>query len=150
MKKYIVCLLIIGMLFSLSACSSGEEEIQATLTDFVRACQDLDVKAMLKCIDPAIARPVSNGLSLVGLFTDIDSENLIEDVFDLLFDKDVDPSEFLSGIQFSNLKIEQDGDEAIVKCILTAEISGEQLEYKTEIDMIQEEDHWYISNVRFP
>ena len=120
------------------------------MTEFESACQKLDVKAMLNCIDPAIARPVSNGLSLVGLFTDIDSENLIEEVFDLLFDKDVDPSEFLSGIQFSDIEIDRDGDTAVVKCILAAEISGEHLEYKAEIDMIQEKDYWYISNVRFP
>ena len=150
MKTFSVFLVLVGMLFSLSACNGGEKEIKATLTEFEYACQTLDVKAMLNCIDPAIARPVSNGLSLIGLFTDIDSEDLVEKVFDLLFDMDVEPSEFFSGIKFSNLKITQNGNDAVVECILAAEISGERLEFKAEIDMIQEEEHWYISNICFP
>ena len=150
MKKILTLFLVLCMLLPLSGYSGSNEEIKATLTEFQYACQNLDVKAMLNCIDSDISRPVSNGLSVLGLFLDTDAEDLVEEVFDLLFDWEVDPYAFLSGIEFSDIKIEEDGDTAVVNCILVVEISGERLEYDSEIDMIQVDDHWYISNVRFP
>lgn len=149
MKKFIVLCLTVTFVLLLTACGNREDRIKTRLYDFEDACQGLDVKGMLSCIDPSIARPVSNAMSLVGIFSDVNSDELIDKVFTLLFDDDVNPREYLSGIEFENMEIDSDRKSATVECLISAIISGERIEKKANVKMIKVDDEWYISGIRF-
>ena len=51
MKKLLVLLLSIIMLLSMSGCTSDKSQIKDALSEFEYSCQNLDVDAMLACID---------------------------------------------------------------------------------------------------
>jgi hypothetical protein len=152
MKKvlcYLITILLIGtMTMGITGCTSKASEIKDTLSEFEYACRDLDVNAMLKCIDPDIADPIRLGLALVSTFTDADYEDLVDGLFDNIgtseFGSSFNAEDFLSTISVSDAKLKIKKQNATVTCKINFELAGEQFKRDATIKMIKKDDKWYI------
>lgn len=151
MKKFVAMLLVVAIAVSLVGCGSAkrEKEILKTLDRFEAACHSLDVNAILDCLDPDYARPISGVLSVVSLFTD--TSEWLPKAFNLLFGQDEDPEQFMSAVTFENPEVSSKKSNAVVEADLTANVAGRVLSYKVEVKMIYEKDkdEWYISGIHF-
>lgn len=154
MKKLVSLLLVVAIMVSLVGCGAGErrEAILDTLDHFEKSCQRLDIDGILDCLNPSYARPISTAKALLGAFTDVNTDELLQTAFELLFDqKDVDPEAFLSAVTFENPEVSSKKTTGLVKADLTVNIAGEKLSYNVEVEMKydEEEDLWFISGIDF-
>lgn len=144
----VIIMLIVTMTFGITGCASKASQIKDTLSEFEYSCRNLDVNAMLKCIDPDISDPIRLGLALVSTFTDTDYEDLVEDLFDNIrtseFGTKFDAEDFLSTISVSDSKLKTKKHRATVTCKISFELAGEQFERDATIEMIEKDDKWYI------
>lgn len=148
-QRMLAVVLIICLLLSMTACKSKSEGIKETLSEFESACRELDVNAMLNCIDPDIAQPIKIGLIVYGKTTGSSIEQTLGEVVTSVFGQNYDPKEFLSNISFEDMKIKAKKRTAKVKCNIVYNIYGEDFKQKATISMMREEDDekWYISGI---
>lgn len=152
MKRIVRCfvsiILIVTMAFGMTGCVSKTSQIKDTLSEFEYACRNLDVNAMLKCIDPDISDPIRLGLALVSTFTDADYEDLVDSLFDNIgaseFGSSFDAEDFLSTISVSDAKLKTKRHSATVTCKVNFELAGEQFKRDATIEMVEKDDKWYI------
>ena len=150
MKRVIVVLLAMAVMVVSSACAADVSDIGDTLTEFEYACHNLDVRAMLNCIDPDVAEPVKFTISAYSALTGQDSEDVLDEVVIAIFGADFDPDEFLSHITITDPKIEVKKNTATVTCVVNFELSGDMYHWDAAIDMIKTDDKWYIAGFEFP
>lgn len=149
--RYLVTIvLIVTMTMEMTGCTSKASQIKDTLSEFEYAARNLDVNAMLKCIDPDISDPIRLGLALVSTFSDADYEDLVDGLFDNLgaseFGSSFNAEDFLSTISVSDPKIKTKKNRAVVTCKLSFELAGEQFTRDATIEMIEKDDKWYIAS----
>lgn len=147
--RYLVTImLIVTMAFGMTGCASKTSQIKDTLSEFEYACCNLDVNAMLKCIDPDVSDPIRLSLALVSTFTDTDYEDLVDGLFDNIgaseFGSSFDAEDFLSTISVSDAKVKTKKNRATVTCKINFELAGEQFKRDATIEMIEKDDKWYI------
>lgn len=156
MKKYfknlVIACLIVTMAAGLSGCGSkADKEINKTLDEFQYSCQNLDVKAMLDCVNPDVADPIRFGFALISQFTETEYEDIVDCLFDGLlsgeFGEEFDCKEFLNTINLSEIEIDSDGNHADVSCKLNFELAGQEFSRPTKIGMIQVDEKWYIDGL---
>ncbi len=145
-KRVMALALACVMVLSLAGCGGAKSKIKGTISDFEKACQELDLEAMLDCVDPTVAEPAKAGLSLLGALAGDEAEMLGE-VASAIFGSVADPDEFLSKIRIKAGDISVDGDSATVEATLSAEVGGEKIEQPATIRMKQDDDEWYIAGV---
>lgn len=146
-KRWIAALLAVCMLLSLTACKTNTLQIKDTLTEFEYACHNLDLKAMLKCIDPDISDTIRLGLSAVGALTGKDTDDLLDMAVEAVFGADYDPEEFLSRITVTEPKVKIKKKNATVDCKIGFELGGDTFQKGAIIRMRKVEDQWYISGI---
>lgn len=147
-QKIVAIILSIVLICSLTGCSS-KSQIKDTLNEFEYACQNLDISAMLRCIDPVISDPIRLGMALLSGTTGIDYEDLVDVLFanikSLGIGGNFDPKVFLNTLSLSKEKIKVKKNKATVNCLLGFEIAGEHFDKPVTIDMIKDDDNWYIA-----
>lgn len=148
MKKIVIVLLVCTILLSLCGCKRTEG-ITNTLQNFGQACRDLDLNAMLNCVDPTIAKPIQFGLALYGVVADSDVQDTLDDLVGLVFGEDYRSSEFLSTLQFSDFHLSGHGSSAKVNCKVSFELSGQSFTREATITLVEKDDTWYISKISF-
>ena len=148
LRYLVVIMLVVTMNFGMTGCASKASQIKDTLSEFEYACHNLDVNAMLKCIDPDISDPIRLGLALVSTFTDADYEDLVDGLFnnigDSEFGSSFDAEDFLNTISVSDAKLKTKKHRATVTCKINFELAGEQFKRDATIEMIEKDDKWYI------
>jgi len=152
MNRFVALLLAACLCLScLTGCESKSSKIKDTLSEFEYACQNLDVDAILDCIDPDIADPIRFAVALYSGATGQDYEDFLDSVFDDLvagvFGIDFDPYDFLSTISFTDIKVKTKKDYATVTCELNFEIAGEQFKRDATIYMIENDENWYVASI---
>lgn len=153
-KRYISAILLtVIMLFGTTGCTSKSSQINDTLSEFEYACQNLDVNAILKCIDPDISNPIRLGLAIFSTIADADYEDIVDGLFDnissLEFDFDFNAKEFLRTISITDTEVKAKKNTAVVTCKAGFELAGEYFDKYAEIDMIKKDEKWYISSLDF-
>lgn len=145
-KRIFAVTLVAALLLSLCACGS-KGEIKKTLSEFEYACKNLDLNAMLNCIDPTVAKPVQIGLAIYGMVTDNNVEDMLDDLVELVFGENYESSDFLSKLSIIDPDINRSGNTANVECKISFELSGQEFEKEATIKLVEKEDVWYISGI---
>ena len=151
-NRMIALMLVALVLVScLTGCSGAAGEIRDTLQEFEYACRHLDTDAILGCVDPDVADPIRMILALYSQATGRDYEDVTDGILEKvvygIFGEDFDPDDFLSTLSVTDAKLEVDGDEAVVNCVINFEIAGEKFARNSAIYLVEIRDRWYISYI---
>lgn len=146
-KRWIAVLLAVCMLLPLTACKTNASQIRDTLSEFESACHSLDLRGMLRCIDPDISEPIRLGLGAVGALTGQDTNDLLDMAVKSVFGANYDPEEFLSRITVTDPKLKIKKKNATVDCKIGVELGGDTFQKGAVIRMRKVEDQWYISGI---
>ena len=151
MKIFKMCaalILIIVLTVSICACGDQNNEIKTLTKNFENSCNKLDMNAMLDCIDPDISGSVKKLTGLIGMFSDKDTDELLDSFAKVLFSELPENSkEFFSSIKIKldNIKIDEDSASATAE--ITYEISGEDNTSNANFEYTRIDEKWYISNL---
>ena len=151
MKIFKMCaalILIIVLTVSMCACGNKNNEIKTLTKNFENSCNKLDMNAMLDCIDPDICDSVKKLTGLVGMFSDKDTDELLDSFAKVLFSELPENSkEFFSSIKIKLDNIEIEEDSASATAEITYEISGEKNKSNANFEYARIDEKWYISNL---
>lgn len=151
MKIFKMCaalILIIVLTVSMCACGNQNNEIKTLTKNFENSCNKLDMNAMLDCIDPDISGSVKKLTGLIGMFSDKDTDELLDSFAKVLFSELPENSkEFFSSIKIKLYNIETDDDSASATAEITYEISGEDNKSNANFEYTRIDEKWYISNL---
>ena len=145
-RKISALLAVILLAGTLSGCSGGSK-INDTLDEFEYAARNMDIKAMLDCIDPLIADPVRDVYSLYHLVAKEKVEESFEKMIKDVFGVELDISDFLTDLSFEDRLVKVAGSRGTVKCRTVFEIKGEPFKRDTIIIMRKKRGIWYIAGV---
>ena len=151
MKKLKFCsalILIIALSITMCACGNQNNEIKTLTNNFENSCNKLDMNAMLDCIDPDISGSVKKLTGLIGMFSDKDTDELLDSFAKVLFSELPENSkEFFSSIKIKLDNIEIEEDNASASAEITYEILGEDNKSNATFEYIRIDEKWYISNL---
>lgn len=151
MKIFKMCaalILIIVLIVSMCACGNQNNEIKTLTKNFENSCNKLDMNAMLDCIDPDISGSVKKLTGLIGMFSDKDTNELLDSFAKVLFSELPENSkEFFSSIKIKLDNIVTDEDSASATAEITYEISGEDNKSNANFEYTRIDEKWYISNL---
>lgn len=154
-NKRFLCLIAVLMLtLQFTACGgSAKNECQNVLDEFEYACNELDVDAMLRCINPEIADPIRIGLALYTHITDQDTEDIVDDIGSVLIssigEMNIDAEELFQSMELEIKKLEVKGKNAVAYVDINFETLGIEVEKYGEFDLKKVEDTWYIESFAF-
>ena len=147
-KSIAALILIIVLSVSMCACGTQNNEIKTLTKNFENSCNKLDMNAMLDCIDPDISGSVKKLTGLIGMFSDKDTDELLDSFAKVLFSELPENSkEFFSSIKIKLDNIEIDEDKASATAEITYEISGEDNTSNANFEYTRIDEKWYISNL---
>lgn len=147
-KSCAALILIISLSVSICACGNQNNEIKTLTRDFENSCNKLDMNAMLDCIDPDVSGSVKKLTSLIGMFSDKDTDELLDSFAKVLFSELPENSkEFFSSIKIKLDNIEIEEDSASASAEITYEVSGEDNKSNANFEYIRIDEKWYISNL---
>lgn len=153
MKIFKMCaalILIIVLTVSMCACGNQNNEIKTLTKNFENSCNKLDMNAMLDCIDPDISESVKKLTGLIGMFSDKDTDELLDSFAKVLFSELPENSkEFFSSIKIKLDNIETAEDSASATAEITYEISGEENKSNATFEYVSIEGKWYIADLSF-
>ena len=147
-KSLSALFLIIALSVSLCACGNQNNEIKTLTKNFENSCNKLDMNAMLDCIDPEVSGSVKKLTGLIGMFSDKDTDELLDSFAKVLFSELPENSqEFFSSIKIKLDNIEIEEDSASATAEITYEISGEDNKSNASFEYTRVDEKWYISNL---
>ena len=147
-KSLSALFLIIALSVSLCACGNQNNEIKTLTKNFENSCNKLDMNAMLDCIDPEVSGSVKKLTGLIGMFSDKDTDELLDSFAKVLFSELPENSqEFFSSIKIKLDNIEIEEDSASASAEITYEISGEDNKSNANFEYTRVDEKWYISNL---
>lgn len=147
-KNFAALILIIVLSVSVCACGNQNNEIKTLTKNFENSCNKLDMNAMLDCIDPDISESVKKLTGLIGMFSDKDTDELLDSFAKVLFSELPENSkEFFSSIKIKLDNIEIEEDSASASAEITYEISGEDNKSNANFEYTRIDEKWYISNL---
>lgn len=137
-----------AVLLALLAGCGGKSGVNDTISQFESACHTLDVKGMLKCIDPTIAKPILGAMDLFGVEDTTGTLDQLAGVLDL-FD---DAGQTTAGV-IRSLRLKPNNyvfNDAKDKCTVTAELSyGDGGSRVVILQMVCKDECWYIADMDF-
>lgn len=148
MRRAAAVLLTTAVLLSLLAGCGPKNDVKSTISEFESACQSLDVKRMLACVNPTVAKPILDALNLFGVEDTSGTLEQIVGVLDLFDDAGQVTEELVQSIQIkpSNYAF----NDAKDKCTVTADLSyGDGDSKIITLQMILKDGSWYISDIDF-
>lgn len=144
-KFCLILVAVMTLVMLLTACGNGKSEIESVTADFEKACNDVDLNAMLDCIDPTIASGLKFATGLAGMFSDKDTDELLDELSKLIFDNIPDKTEeFFSSIDISVDNISVDGETATADAVIKYEMSGEKYSNNAVFTYTMTDNAWYI------
>lgn len=150
LKNIISFVLLLVIVLSMSACDNQNNEIKTLTNNFENSCNKVDMNAMLDCIDPDISESVKKLTGLIGMFSDKDTDELLDNFAKVLFSELPENSkEFFSSIKIKLNNIEIEDDKASASAEITYEISGEENKSNANFKYICIDKKWYISDLNF-
>ena len=144
--KLKIFFLVLALTGTLTACSE-KNGINDTLNEFEYSARNMNIDAMLNCIDPMVSDPIHDVVSIYHLVTRETIEDTIRELIKSVFDRDFEPSEFLTGMSFEEREIKITGRKGVVRCRLVVEIKGETFGREIRVLMHKVRDRWYIAGV---
>ena len=147
-KRERILLLLLATLLLLSACGGKKQACQNVLDEFEYACNELDVDAMLRCVNPRIADPIRLGLALFTNLTDTEVEDLVDQIASALIDStdetDVNAEDLFQSMKMETTKIKVKGRNAAAYVNIQFQTLGVDMEKYGKFDLVKVNDTWYI------
>lgn len=148
-KGIVIVMLIATMVLSLCGCSNDKSEIENLMMEFEYSCNELDIDAMLNCIDPAISDKIKLATGIAGMFTDKDFDELTEELIGMLTgDDSLNADDFFSSIKVETTDIKTKKETGTANAIVEYSIAGEKFKKETTFDYVYNMDKWYISSFK--
>ncbi len=147
-KKTIIFVLLFVLMLIMSACGNQKNEIKTLTHNFENSCNKLDMNAMLDCIEPDISGNIKKLTGLIGMFSDKDTDELLDNFAKVLFSELPENSkEFFSSIKIKldNIEIEENNASASAEIIY--EISGEENKSNANFEYVCIDEKWYIADL---
>lgn len=146
-KVTVFVLIIAASMSILCGCGNSKSEIQKLMTQFEHSCNALDINAILDCIDPEISDKIKLATGIAGLFTDKNSNELMEELAGMLTgDSSLNASDFFSSIKIETSDIKTNKQAGTANAIVEYRIAGENFKKETSFKYIYAADKWYISS----
>lgn len=148
MHRLCAVILMTVMLLTLLTGCGAKSDIKKTISTFESACQELDVKGMLECMNPIISKPILGAMNLFGVE---DTSGLLDKLVGTLsfFEAAGNATEeFIQSIEITpnDFAFNSDKDE----CTVLAELScGEENTKTITINLVLRDEIWYISDIDF-
>ncbi len=150
-KKMAFVLVVLVLIALVGGCSSADKgDVEALMSEFEYACNTLDIDAMLDCIDPDIADGIRLSIGLAGMFSEVDSADLVEEFANLVMDNGhVDANAFFSSINIEVEDVSVEKDTAVVEAIVEYSVSSEDFKKMATFECVNYMNEWYISYFMF-
>lgn len=131
---------------SLCSCSSKKGEIENLMTEFEYSCNELDIDAMLGCIDPSISDKIKLATGIASMFTDKDSDEMIESLVGMLTgDSTLNAKDFFSSIKITTEDIKTKKETGTANAIVEYNIAGSNYKKEAVFEYVYKTEKWYIS-----
>ena len=143
-------LLVAAMMLSLAGCGA-KGKVKATIKDFQKACNELNVEGVIDCLDPSVSGLLNLGAGLLGALTGSDAESMFNTLSSIL----ASTAESFGIDSFKTLKIKVNDvaandytADAKVTFTYTAG-SGEEKTSDGTISLKSTDEGWKITGVKF-
>lgn len=148
MRKIVVyvCLfaILVSTVVSFSGCGA-KSEIKSLIKNYEKACNELDFNSILECVDPRVSDSLNMAADFVGMFTDMNADELFERLAGLLSSSKYGGKEFFSTIKIDIQDIEVEEKDATVSAIVTYTVGGTEYVREATFKCIYYVEEWYIS-----
>ena len=145
-KGIVIVMLIAALVLSLCGCSNDKGEIENLMTEFEYSCNELDIDAMLDCIDPAISDKIKLATGIASMFTNKDSDELTEELVGMLTgDSSLNADDFFSSIKIETKDIKTKKDSGTANAVVEYRIAGEKFKKEATFTYVYNMEKWYIS-----
>lgn len=136
------------LLLSMAGCGRSENAaVKGVIHDFQKACNRLDLNAMLDCIDPDEAQQLRMAAGIVGMIAGTDSDKLFDGLSNLLFSGFPGGADLFSSIKIDIQDIKIDGDRAAASVEIACEVGGTKTTEDSTIQCVCKDGKWYIDNL---
>lgn len=148
MRRAAAVILMAAMMLAVLTGCGAKSDVKKTISNFETACQALDVRGMLECMNPTIANPILTAMNLLGVE---DTSGALEELVGIIgiFEGAGEKTEeFVQSIKIdpNDFTFNDDKDE----CTVSAELSYGEDNVKTiTIDLLLKDEAWYISDIDF-
>ena len=143
-------LLIAAMMFSFAGCGA-QGKVKATIKDFQKACNELDIEAAINCLDPSVSNLLNFGAGLLGALTGADAESMFDSLSSIL----ASTAESFGVDSFKTLKIKVNdvaANDATADAKVTFSYTASSGDEKTSdgtISLKNTDQGWKITAVKF-
>ncbi len=142
-------LLVLATVFSFVGCGK-KGAVKELIAEFEAACNVLDLNAMMDCLTPNISKTVNLAGDLIGLFTDLDTEALLDKLAALLTsEKGWSGKEFFSSIRIKVEDVAVTETDASAMATISYTMFGKAHEKDATFKCVFENERWYIAGVSF-
>lgn len=148
-RIYSIILVVILSLSVLTGCGNRKKLI-GLISEFENGCNSMDVKAVLKTIDPRVANKYRIGVNIIEFFSGKSSDDMLGSVFSALPDEiGENGEEILKSITFDIEEVDVGDEDAEVITTMEYEIMGESYKRQVMFRCVYYIDDWYISSIEF-
>ncbi len=148
MKRVTVVTLTAVMLLTLLTGCGAKGAVKETISNFESACQALDVRGMLECVNPTISKPILTAMNLLGVDDTSGTLEELVGILGIVEGAGEKTEEFVQSIEIKPDEFTFNGDKD--ECSVSAELSyGEEKTKAITIELILKDEIWYISNLDF-
>ena len=153
LKKSVVWLLILIMAMSVIACEGNERNAvkNDVIKPFQTACNEQDVKGMLRCFNPTFSEPILTAMGIADLLGVSGYLERVVGQFDHFDKVDASVSDFLSSLTVkpSEYVFNDTKDTCNVSAVITYRSGSNQKEIAAILHCVKKEGKWYLNRIGF-
>ena len=124
-----------------------QQHVEQLVSDCTAACHDMDIEAILDCVNPKLADPMRSMLKVAGLSGKSDEE-LLELVGTYMGAEATNYSEFCETLTTETGDVEVHGEKANTTLKYTFAQNGQSYQGEAEVSFTRVDGQWYISALR--
>ena len=146
-RRIVPLALVSALLLALLAGCGGEKnKVASAISQFEGACQELDVRGMIECMDPAISGPLLSAMDLFGVEDTSGALDQLVGALDLFDGAGQQTEDLVQSIRIEPKEYDFNDDRDT--CTVTAELSyGDSEPRSITLQMVLEDETWYIGGI---
>ena len=124
-----------------------QQHVEELVSDCTDACHNMDVEAILDCVNPKLADPMRSMLKVAGLSGKSDEE-LLELVGTYMGAEATNYSEFCRTLTAEPGEVEVHGEKANTTVTYTFEQDGQTFRGEADVSFTRVDGQWYVSTLK--